>query len=86
MILYITRDRNPDGGFYSAASQQYSPGRTDDEIRIVRDFPDEEWEKGSREGFPLDPVNPDSLYPGQVPGSDVYWYPWWLTGETIWSR
>ena len=75
MNLYVMREFEPLGGFYSASSvRELSPFA--DEIRLVSDFPEEVWDEGMATGFPLD--NDGS--------SDTFWFEWFGRGVPIWTR
>lgn len=76
MKLYITMDSDPDGGFYSGALEVLPPIHCAQEIRVLDDFPDEDWPRLMRGEVPLDDR-------GTL---DAYWLPFYVTGRTIWRR
>ena len=75
MNVYVTRDYEPLGGFYSGSTLK-DVGPFAEEIRAVAGFPDDVWQQGMTSGFPLDPDGT----------SDSFWFGHFRTGTTIWSK
>ena len=75
MIIYITRDYEPQGGFYSGSLERTPPPFAD-EIRRADDFPDEVWEA----------INQGGLTPGPDGTFDDLWFPYFDRAVTIWRR
>lgn len=79
MILYILRDLDPRGGYFSAQPFKPNPVEERDnvvEVRAVRDFPEEVWEFALAGGLPVDIDH----------SNDSTWVEWWDQAEPVWSR
>lgn len=76
MKVYVSRDWEPEGGFYSASLDKNVLPYTD-EIRVVDDFPDELWRELMAGG---------TILPGDDGTYDEFWFPHFDSGRTIWGR
>ena len=79
MILYLLRDTDPIGGFFAAQELKPDPiteRYTVEEVRAVRDFPEDVWEFALSGGLPVDIDR----------SNDSTWLEWWHDAEIVWTR
>lgn len=76
MRLYITRDYEPAGGFYSGAIEK-TVDLFAEEIRVLDDFPDDIWADLNAGGV---------ILPGSDGTLDEFWFPYFDRAATIWRR
>ena len=78
MILYILRESDPAGGYFSA--QDFKPDSshhpTLNEVRVVENFPEDIWDMVLQGGLPVDPDH----------SNDSTWVEWWPEAQTVWVR
>lgn len=83
MIIYVTRDHEPMGGFYSGSAALLPPTPFAEEIRRVDGFPEELW-KDLMDGGKILP-GPEEL-PEEQRTLDEFWFPWFDKGVAIWRK
>lgn len=78
ITLYIIRDDNPEGGYFSFAPEKpdmTGESKTCTEVRVVK-HDEDLWELWSHGNLP----------PGEDGTYDILLAPLWKTGKTVWRR
>jgi hypothetical protein len=79
VVIYISRDSDPVGGYFHAEDRKPDmtiARRTITEVREVEGFPDDVWPFVLVGGLPVDSDG----------SNDSTWAAWWPEGRTVWIR
>jgi hypothetical protein len=79
MVVYISRDTDPTGGYFHAEDRKPDMSIERDtivEVREVEGFPDDVWQFVLIGALPVDADG----------SNDSTWAGWWADGTTVWAR